>query len=144
MPATPTGRLEDEAACARLCVDFANHLDARRYEQVLDLFTEDAALDRMGNVSAGREDIARFLAARPADVTTRHVCSNIRVSFDAASEDEAGGVCYVLFFQGTGEACAGAAQLSGPPSVVEYHDRFLRTAVGWRIRSRRIRMAIRA
>ena len=41
-----TTLLEDEAACARLCVDFANHLDARRYAQVLDLFTEDAALDR--------------------------------------------------------------------------------------------------
>ncbi|MDM0004931.1 nuclear transport factor 2 family protein [Variovorax sp. J22G73] len=132
--------LEDEAACARLCVDFANHLDARRYAQVLDLFTEDAALDRMGTVSAGREEIARFLAARPEDVNTRHVCSNIRVSFDAP--DQATGVCYVLFFQGTGDA-AGVAQLSGPPSVVEYHDRFLRTTGGWKILSRRIRMAIR-
>lgn len=132
--------LEDEAACARLCVDFANHLDARRYAQVLDLFTEDAALDRMGTVSAGREEIARFLAARPEDVTTRHVCSNMRVSFDAP--DQASGVCYVLFFQGTGDA-AGVAQLSGPPSVVEYHDRFLRTAGGWKILARRIRMAIR-
>jgi hypothetical protein len=136
------GWLEDEAACARLCIAFANHLDARRYEQVLDLFTDDAALDRMGTVSAGREEIARFLAARPVDVTTRHVCSNIGVSFD--SQDEASGVCYVLFFQGKEDAATGVAQLSGPPSVVEYHDRFLRTAGGWKILSRRIRMAIRA
>lgn len=125
----------------RLCVDFANDLDARRYEQVLALFTEDAALDRMGTVASGREEIARFLASRPADLATRHICSNIRVSFDA--QDEASGTCYVLFFQGSGDVGSGAAQLSGPPSVVEYHDRFLRTAGGWKILSRRIRMAMR-
>jgi ketosteroid isomerase-like protein len=138
MAASP-GWLEDEAACTRLCVDFANHLDARRYAQVLDLFTEDAALDRMGTVSAGRDEIACFLTARPTDITTRHICSNIRVSFDSEDDDEASGVCYVLFFQGKEDAGTGAAQLSGPPSVVEYHDRFLRTAGGWKILSRRIR-----
>jgi 3-phenylpropionate/cinnamic acid dioxygenase small subunit len=143
MAASP-GWLEDEAACTRLCVDFANHLDARRYAQVLDLFTEDAALDRMGTVSAGRDEIACFLTARPTDITTRHICSNIRVSFDAEEDDEASGVCYVLFFQGKEDAGTGVAQLSGPPSVVEYHDRFLRTAGGWKILSRRIRMAIQA
>lgn len=140
----PASRLEDEAACARLCIDFANHLDARRYEQVLDLFTDDAALDRMGSVSQGRAEIARFLAGRPVQVVTRHVCSNIRVSFEDEPEGEAGGVCYVLFFQGAEDAGGGPAHLAGPPSVVEYHDRFRRTAGGWKIHSRRIRMAIRA
>jgi ketosteroid isomerase-like protein len=140
----PASRLEDEAACARLCIDFANHLDARRYERVLGLFTEDAALDRMGSVSQGRAEIARFLAGRPVQTTTRHVCSNIRVSFEGEPEGEAGGVCYVLFFQGADDADGGAPRLSGPPSVVEYHDRFRRTPDGWKIHSRRICMAIRA
>ena len=45
---TPHERLFDEAACARLCVDFAKHIDARRYEQLLELFTPDGMLDRMG------------------------------------------------------------------------------------------------
>ncbi|QSI33254.1 hypothetical protein GNX71_28270 [Variovorax sp. RKNM96] len=136
-------RIEDEAACARLCVDFAHHLDARRYEQVLALFTEDATLDRMGAVSQGRAEIARFLASRPTQITTRHVCTNISVSVEDATEGEATGACYVLFFQGSGGSADAAAQLSGPPSVVEYHDTFSRTAEGWKIQTRRIRMAIR-
>lgn len=135
--------LEDEAACARLCIDFANHLDARRYDQVLAVFTEDATLDRMGTVSEGRAEIARFLASRPTTVTTRHVCTNIRVNFDE-TDALATGSCYVLFFQGSEHAEGGAAQLSGPPSVVEYHDSFRRTPEGWKIHARRIRMAIRA
>lgn len=135
-----SGRVDDEAACTRLCVDFANHLDARRYGAVLDLFTEDGTLDRMGTVFAGRAALEGFLAARSTSVTTRHLCTNIRVHFDGA--DEATGFCYVLFFQGS--AGEGVAKAVGAPSVVEYHDRFRRTAAGWRIQERRIRMAIQA
>lgn len=131
-------RLEDEAACTRLCIDFAYHLDARRYEAVLDLFTEDGSLDRMGTLFAGRAALEGFLAARPARVTTRHLCTNIRVSFD--TEDYAVGSCYVLLFQGSADA--GGPTMAGPPMVVEYHDRFTRTDVGWRIQERRIRLAL--
>lgn len=132
-------RLADEAACAHLCTDFANHLDARRYAQVLGLFTEDGTLDRLGTVFRGRQAIAGFLEARPGDVQTRHLCTNIRVDFDG--EDQATGRCYVLFFQGAGE---GVPRMAGPPSVVEYHDRFLRTPAGWRIHTRRIQLGMRA
>jgi hypothetical protein len=133
-----TSRLQDEADCTHLCIDFFNHIDARRYEQVLDLFTEDGALDRMGAVCNGRGEIAGFLAGRPDDVQTRHLCTNIRVAFDG--DDLASGFSYALFFQGQGE---GVPVVSGPPSIVEYHDRYARTPQGWRIRERRIRMAMR-
>jgi len=142
-PADAQGaRVEDEAACVRLCVDFANHLDARRHDAVPELFTEDGVLDRMGAVFAGRDGLAQFLAARPADAVTRHLCTNIRVHFDAADPDAATGSCYVLFFRGAPEQ--GGARALGPPSVVEYHDRYQRTPRGWRIRERLIRMAIQA
>jgi ketosteroid isomerase-like protein len=133
-------QLEDEAACARLCVAFANHLDARDYPRVLDLFTEDGSLDRMGILLTGQREIAAFLDARPSAVVTRHLCTNISVSRE--SDDEATGLCYVLFFQG--RADGDSAVMSGPPSVVEYHDRFRRTAAGWKIQARRIRMALRS
>ncbi|MEJ7687383.1 MAG: nuclear transport factor 2 family protein [Variovorax sp.] len=139
-PIVMPGRIEDEAACARLCVDFANNLDARRYQQVLDLFAEDGTLDRMGTAFVGRQEIGRFLASRPTGVTTRHLCTNIRVIFD--NEAHAVGSCYVLFFQGTGDE--GTPKMSQAPSVVEYHDRFKRTGAGWKIQERRIRMAIQA
>lgn len=131
----------DEAACTRLCVDFANHIDARRYDAWLDLFTDDGVLDRMGTKVTGRSELASFLAARSLAVETRHLCTNFRV--DRVSADEATGVCYALFFQGVLEEPGQSATASGPPAVVEYHDRYRRTAKGWRIQERRIQMAIK-
>ncbi|HEX2544131.1 MAG TPA: nuclear transport factor 2 family protein [Ramlibacter sp.] len=133
-------RRRTEADCARLCVDFAHHLDARRYPQVLALFTPDGVLDRMGAVHAGHAEIARFLDARSTEVTTRHLCTNIRV--DVKSPDLATGSCYVLFFQGRHDDGKEAVQASAP-MVVEYHDRYSRTPEGWRIRERRIVIAMR-
>ncbi len=130
-----------EAACARLCVDFANHIDARRYAALLDLFAEDGRLDRMGTVSVGRAEISRFLEGRSAAVATRHVCTNIRI--DVQSTDEATGFCYALFFQGSGGGSGEPAKMSGPPSLVEYRDLYERTPQGWRIKERRIVMAMR-
>lgn len=133
----------DEQACLRLCAAFVQHLDARRYAQVLDLFTEDGVLDRLGTVYAGRTALAEFLVARPASLRTRHLSTSIVI--DQLAADEARGCSYVLFFQGTEEAADGDAppRLAGPPTVVEYHDRFVRTPQGWRIRERRIRLSFR-
>lgn len=133
-------RLEDEAACARLCVDFVNYLDARRYETVLELFTEDATLDRMGQVLKGRGEIKGFLEGRPV-AATRHVCTNIQIELQ--SEDAATGHCYILFFQGERVADDEIAVASKTPSVVEYRDKFLRTASGWKIQARRIHMVMK-
>ncbi|MEY4757137.1 MAG: hypothetical protein RJA34_2035 [Pseudomonadota bacterium] len=132
---------EAEAACARLCVDFANHIDARRYDAWLDLFTEDGVLDRMGTKVVGRHELKKFLEARSATVETRHLCTNIRV--DVISTNEATGFCYALFFQGVPDGPGQSATASGSPAVVEYHDRYRRTPQGWRIQERRIRMAIK-
>ncbi len=137
---TAPTRNEDEAACARLCVDFVNHIDARRYAALLDLFTEDGALDRMGTLLSGRQEIARFLDSRPTSVATRHLSANISISFEG--DDQATGFSYVMFFQGSGDAAVPV--MTGAPSVVEYHDRYTRTRAGWRIQSRRIQMSMRA
>lgn len=131
----------DEAACARLCVEFANHIDARRYDAWLDLFTHDGVLHRMGTKVSGRAELARFLEARPATVETRHLCTNIRVAL--SSPDQATGFCYALFFKGVPGGPEQPATATGAPAVVEYHDRYLRTPQGWRIQERRIQMAIK-
>ncbi|MGE0329211.1 MAG: nuclear transport factor 2 family protein [Ramlibacter sp.] len=129
------------AECTRLCVDFAHHIDARRYSALLALFTEDGVLDRMGTVLRGQAEIARFLDARDPSVTTRHLCTNISIDFTSA--DTAVGACYVLFFQGQGAGPDGIATQTGQPAVVQYHDDYQNTPAGWRIKARRIRMAIR-
>ena len=133
--------LVDEAACTRLCVDFANHIDARRYDAWLDLFTEDGVLDRMGTQVSGRAELKRFLEARSTTVETRHLCTNIRV--ELSTDTEATGFCYALFFQGMPDGQAQIATAAGLPAVVEYHDRYRCTPQGWRIQERRIRIAIK-
>lgn len=140
-PPADTTAAFDEAACARLCVDFANHIDARRYGAWLDLFTEDGVLDRMGTRVSGRAELQRFLEARPATVATCHLCTNVRV--ERTSDDEATGFCYVLFFTGVPGEAGTPATAAGAPSVVTYHDRYRRTPAGWRIAERRIQMAMK-
>jgi hypothetical protein len=140
-PSELSSTLADEAACARLCVAFVKHLDERRYAQVLDLFTPDASLDRLGTVFEGRAAIATFLDGRPGHVHTRHLCSNIEVN--VISAEEATGSCEVLFFQGQA-ASDGVVQIQGSPGIVQYQDRFVRTDAGWRIHERRIRMLMKA
>lgn len=137
-----SAQLADEAACARLCVAFVKHLDERRYAQVLELFTADASLDRMGTVFEGRAAIAGFLEGRSTQVETRHLCTNIQI--DVTSPDEASGSCELLFFQGQAASDGSVQAALGSPAVVQYQDRFIRTASGWRIQARRIRMLMKA
>jgi ketosteroid isomerase-like protein len=138
--------LLDEADCARLCTAFVTHIDQCDYAPLLALFTDDGVLDRMGTVMAGRDAIARFLDARPADLVTRHLSTDFSLRFESA--DAAIGRSVVLFCQGRrqprapGEPADAAATMTAPPAVVEYHDRYRRTAAGWRIGERRIRMAL--
>jgi hypothetical protein len=134
----PERQLQDEADCTRLCIDFAHYVDTRNYQPALDLFTEDGRFDRLGTVFSGRDDIRRFLEARPADVVTRHLCTTIRI--DVQSQDAATGVCYVLFFNGKAAADGKLPIAPSAPGVVEYHDTFARTAAGWRFSERRVRL----
>lgn len=66
---------------------FFHHLDERRYDDMLDLFTEDCRWLRQGQWLEGRATVRDALMARPADVDTRHVMSNAYVA--ACSGDEA-------------------------------------------------------
>lgn len=142
----------------RLCTDFVRHLDARRHDAVVELFTPDGRLDRLGTVFEGRERIADFLAARPATLVTRHLCTNLHVAVletnghvasrelqEVKETQEAEGSCDVLFFQAmaSDDESADPPAALGPPSIVEYVDRYRRTPAGWRIHERRIRMAMR-
>lgn len=57
-----------------------HHMDERRYDAMLELFTEDGRWLRQGQWLEGRPAIRAALEARPADIDTRHVLSNAYVS----------------------------------------------------------------
>ena len=69
-----------EADCMRLCVDFANGVDARDYPRVVELFAPDGVLLTPAKAFRGHAGIADFLRARPLAMVTRHLCTNFRIT----------------------------------------------------------------
>jgi hypothetical protein len=130
-------RLIDEASCTRLCLDFMHHIDQRRYDRVVELFTEGGAFNRQGTVYRGRDAIQRLFEARPADVLIRHLCTNIRITI--RSDNEAVGDCYAVFYKGRGGPDVQLPVIPSAAAVTEYHDTYVRTQDGWRIQERRTR-----
>jgi hypothetical protein len=122
---------ECEMACARLCIDFAHFVDTRDYEKLVGLFTEEGTFERRGEVLQGRQSILSGMQARPANVITRHVCTNIRIQ--AQVDGSVLGSCYLLLFHG---AVGEAAATSPGPTIAEYSDVYVTGPDGWRIRSR--------
>ena len=129
-----TGEADCRATCERLSIAFANNIDRRDYPALLDLFADDAFVDRMGTIIRGKPALSAWLESRPADIVTRHVCSNIEIV--QRGPDRAEGVTYFTFYKaaGTTDIC----DIEGPELVGEYHDLFVLTEQGWKFRSRKI------
>jgi hypothetical protein len=133
--------LIDEAECLRLVANFANAVDRRDYAAVLSVFTEDGVLDRLGERFCGKQEIAACLDARSTQLATRHLCTNMKITF--TSDNEAEGFCYVLFYSAETTPAQDPPFVPLAPGVAEYFDRFVRTRQGWRIRERKVRMAMK-
>jgi hypothetical protein len=135
MDVTSEPRIEDELECQRLSIDFAQRIDAHEFDRVLELFTEDGVFIRRGTAHSGRPAIRQYLQSRPADEVIRHLCTNSRIRF--VSPTEATGLCYVVFYKGTQPPDGTFPIPPSPPGVAEYHDSYVKTGAGWRIRERR-------
>lgn len=123
---TEDDRRAAEADCARLIALYANLNDEARWDEVAALYAEDGVMFRPTAPDApiyGREAILAAFKSRPAR-TTRHVCSNVVITVE--SPDTASGVSAMLLFTG-----------AAAPLVGSFHDRFVRTAEGWRFAERR-------
>ena len=110
-----------EAACVRLCLDFANGIDSYNNERVADTFAPDAIFDHVAGRFEGREGVLRMLASRPVDLVTRHMCTNIEVK--PTGQTTASGRCYAAVFRAT----SADGKLPLPPVTplfVEYHDEY--------------------
>jgi ketosteroid isomerase-like protein len=120
--------------CERLSVAFANNIDRRDYPAVLDLFAEDAVLDRLGTIIRGKSALSAWLESRPDDILTRHICTNIDIVQNGPAAAE--GRTYFTFYKAP--ATADIVAIDGPETIGEYHDSFILTAQGWKILKRKI------
>lgn len=115
-----------EADCARLIALYANLNDEARWDEVAALYAEDGVMFRPTAPDApihGRKAILAAFKSRPPR-TTRHVCSNVVITVEGP--DAASGVSAMLLFTS-----------AAAPLVGSFHDRFVRTAEGWRFAERR-------
>jgi hypothetical protein len=120
--------------CARLSHDFAYFVDHRDYEKFVALFVEDGTFERRGEVLRGRAGIMKAMQARPAELVTRHICSNIRI--DLQADGTACGTGCLLLFHGSANGDTAGATPPHSVTVAEYSDVYVATPEGWRIRSR--------
>ena len=123
---TEAERRAAEYDCARLIANYANLNDEARWDEVAALYAEDGVMIRPTAPDApvhGREAILAAFKSRPAR-TTRHVCSNVVITVEGP--DTATGVSAMLLFTG-----------ATVPLVGSFHDKFVRTAEGWRFGERR-------
>ncbi|MBB5393780.1 SnoaL-like protein [Herbaspirillum sp. SJZ130] len=127
-----------ERACMRLIAQYAYLNDERRFEELAQLFTEDAVLYRPSapeQAIVGRAQILAAFSRRPADTATFHCCSDVLVEVE-----HAGAACArsrILMLSAPrehGEVMAGAAR---PPVPGVFDDRFALTADGWKFAQRR-------
>lgn len=127
-------------ACSQLVIRFANLIDAMRYEELVEMFTEQGSFTRPtepDKVISGRKAILEAFQARPKDVVTCHLISNIEI--DVLSPDEAVGRCYILLYTANAANKAEKFGLQASPGqfIGEFDDTFVREEDAWRFDKRR-------
>ncbi|KRB85550.1 arginine deiminase [Sphingomonas sp. Root710] len=125
---------EIRLACADLITSFAHFVDHREFDRAAALFAEDGVFERPDLTARGRDQIAAIWATRPSSVITRHLCQApyfLEVGIEIA--------CSVTGFMlyHVDHHMEGIPPLGGPRAICEFHDRFRRTADGWRIAHRK-------
>lgn len=136
-------RLLIERACERLIVRYCTFVDFGEASRIPELFTEDATWSGTDLRLDGREQITAWFARREGVTrrVSRHVMTNVAV--DVLSPDEAESVSYLVNYRHDRDE--GDTTLPAPARlpkwVGECHDRFRRTADGWRFSARRVDVA---
>ncbi len=129
-----------EMACAALCVDYCEIVDAKDYQRMREIFAEDARYYSPATPDTlvqGAEAIVAYLSHIPAALVTQHLVCNIRIH--AESPDAATGSCKILLFTADGNAAEtpDGRKAAETKRIGVYHDRYVRTPGGWRIAERR-------
>lgn len=123
-----------QTACAMLVARYAHLADQREHRAFAELFTPDGEWIRPGMHMRGREEIFRFMDARPAQALTRHVVGSIFI--EALDVDHARGVSYTTVYRERNFQGRLPVPLTQPEMVVDYHDDYVRIHGRWHIAKR--------
>ena len=136
-------RLLAERECERLIVRYCTLVDFGNAAQIADLFCEDAEWRGVDLHLRGHDQIRSWFTEREQLTrrVSRHICTNVAV--DLVSEDEAASLCYMVNYRHDSRDAEPQlpVTLEVPKFVGELHDRFRRTADGWRFQSRTVEVS---
>ena len=132
-------RLRIEQECRDLVSAVAQRGDRGDTAGAAALFAEDGVWIRGGKPWQGRAAVAESYRRLPATQVTRHISSNCVVTVE--DEDHAAAITYYVAYHHDPGVPEPAYPLPFDPpfSLGEWHDRFVRTAEGWRIERRETR-----
>ena len=124
--------------CRELSLRFGRLQDKRRYEDLPGLMTEDGTYTRLDE-ELTILDFIEWVGTMPPN-KTRHFVTDI--DFSEVLEVSARGVSYYTLYLYGGEEDT-PYPLEGPFVVGEYHEKFIKTEKGWKIKSREARIIFR-
>jgi len=125
-----------EADCTRLAIAYAVLVDAWRNDEFAALFADDAELVVPRGTYRGPAAIKAAMDARDRSFVSRHVITTVLVTVE--SPTTASGMAYLTHYKGAPPAGKSVVQGATPSAVGTYHDRYVKTAQGWRIARREI------
>jgi hypothetical protein len=133
-----------EHECQRLQVAYAVTADQGDVDGFVGCFAEDGEVVVPGAPPfVGHEAIRQSVVQLGAlGVAYRHLISNSLITVHDGQS--AAGICYLLTFNSAAPADAmGSRPIEAPGTVGEYHDEFVRTRAGWRIKRRELKRVFR-
>jgi 3-phenylpropionate/cinnamic acid dioxygenase small subunit len=129
----PDLRVEDRIAIESLVTEYAWLLDHRCWDEVQQLFTEDAVLYIRGREIVGTEGLAEWAAARARKQSRRTQHQMTLLRLEAVSRDHVKGTAALVLHVAKSGGGGTYVDLVG-----EYEDEYVRTNEGWRFRRRRL------
>ncbi len=124
--------------CRELSLRFGRLQDERRYNDLPGLMTEDGTYTRLDE-ELTISDFIEWVGTMPPN-KTRHFVTDI--DFSEVLGVSATGVSYYTLYLYGGEEDT-PYPLEGPFVVGEYHEKFIKTEKGWKIKSREARIIFR-
>lgn len=127
-------------ACRNLIHRYAYLNDSRDFNELIELFTEDAVLYRPSapdDAIVGRSAILSSLQARSAATVTFHLCTDVLIEVDSPTKATARS--RILLLSGTRSADGSHPDPTTLKPLLPgtFHDELLLTSAGWRF-SRRV------
>lgn len=134
-------RMLIEHECMKLAIAYCYHADDYNHDAMVQLFAPDTLWESAKGPLRGHAEIKKYLESKArTSVGMHHLCNTV---IDVIDENHATGVSFFTFYTGPLPEGASPSPFAGPTSAGRYHDRFVKTADGWRFDSRRVEFTFR-